>query len=128
MENASKALLIAGAILLVIAIIAIGMAILGMGEGTVEDVASNMGGLSVQAYNAKITPYLDKELSKREFNDLKAIAKNMGIDMTDARYDTLGASAPSTAQKNNIAIAVDYYEDGKIKNIEFNGTKYGPTN
>lgn len=127
MENASKALLIAGAILLVIAIIAIGMAILGMGESTVEDVASNMGGLSVQAYNAKITPYLDKELSKREFNDLKAIAKNMGIDMTAARYDTLGASAPSDAQKNNIAIAVDYYEDGKIKNIEFNGTKYGPT-
>ena len=73
MENASKALLIAGAILLVIALIAIGMMVLGQGQNVVENTNQNMSGLSAQATNDQYMPYLDKDLSASEYNSLRAM-------------------------------------------------------
>ena len=53
MENASKALLIAGAILLVIAIIAIGMVILGQGQDVVDKTGGQIDAMSVNAHNSQ---------------------------------------------------------------------------
>ena len=55
MENASKALIIAGAILLAIAIIGIGMYVFQMASSTINQ--SNMSGQEVDAYNAEFIKY-----------------------------------------------------------------------
>ena len=55
MENASKALIIAGAILLSIAIIGIGMAVYQMAASTINQ--AKMSGQEIDAYNAKFIKY-----------------------------------------------------------------------
>ena len=51
MENASKALIIAGAILLSIAIIGIGMAVFQMASGTIS--SANMSAQEIEAFIAE---------------------------------------------------------------------------
>ena len=58
MENASKALLIAGAILICILLIAIGMYIYNSAQGTIQTAASQMGQQEKEMYNAMIRKYL----------------------------------------------------------------------
>lgn len=55
MENASKALIIAGAILLSIAIIGIGMYVYNMASSTVNQ--ANMSAQEIEAYNAEFHKY-----------------------------------------------------------------------
>ena len=58
MENASKALIIAGAILLSIAMIGIGMAVFQMASSTINQ--ANMSGQEIDAYNAEFIKYQGK--------------------------------------------------------------------
>ena len=60
MENASKALIIAGAILLSIAIIGIGMYVYQMAAGTLEK--TNLSAQQVTAYNADFDKYEGKQM------------------------------------------------------------------
>ena len=57
MENASKALLIAGAILIVILLIGIGMLIYSRSTGVVDIAAGTMSAQEIQAFNSQFTPY-----------------------------------------------------------------------
>lgn len=57
MENGSKALLIAGAILLVVVIIGIGMAVMNNANTSVNDSMSSMSTQEIDAYNAKYAMY-----------------------------------------------------------------------
>ena len=57
MENASKALLIAGAILLCILIIAIGMFIYNSAQSTITDTMSTLSTQEVDAFNNQFTSY-----------------------------------------------------------------------
>lgn len=58
MENASKALLIAGAILICILLIAIGMYIYNSAQGTIQTAAGQMGQQEKEMYNAMIRKYI----------------------------------------------------------------------
>ena len=55
MENASKALIIAGAILLSILLISLGIMVYNNAKGTVND--ANLDSENAQTFNAKFTPY-----------------------------------------------------------------------
>ena len=57
MENASKALLIAGAILLAILIIAIGMFIYNSANSTIQDSMTNMSTQEIEAFNNEFNTY-----------------------------------------------------------------------
>ncbi len=57
MENASKALLIAGAILIVILLIGIGMLIYSKSTGIVDTATNAMSDQEIQAFNSQFTPY-----------------------------------------------------------------------
>ena len=61
MENASKALLIAGAILLCILIIAIGMFIYNSASSTITDSMSTLSTQEVDAFNNQFTSYEGKQ-------------------------------------------------------------------
>ena len=55
MENASKALIIAGAILLAIVIISLGLVVVNNTRGTAD--SANLNEQEIQTFNAKFTPY-----------------------------------------------------------------------
>ena len=57
MENASKALLIAGAILICILLIAIGMYIYNSAQSTIQTAAGQMGQQDKEMYNSMIKKY-----------------------------------------------------------------------
>ena len=61
MENASKALIIAGAILLAILIIGLGIFIYRQAANTVSD--TGMDQLAIQQFNAQFENFLDKEIT-----------------------------------------------------------------
>ena len=86
MENASKALLIAGAILLVIAIIAIGMAIFGQAQNVINDTATQMDGLTVSAHNNQFEGYLNKDIKGTQVREAIIKAASYNTKITDGNF------------------------------------------
>ena len=69
MENASKALIIAGAILLSILIIGLGMTIYQKASGAMS--GADLGGTQVQTYNAEFFGSHGMSISCKNTNDIK---------------------------------------------------------
>ena len=69
MENASKALIVAGAILVSILIVSLGVMIFNSMSGTAKKMA-NMDEQEIAAFNSKITPYLGQNISGSQVNAL----------------------------------------------------------
>ena len=68
MENASKALIIAGAILLSILIISLGILIFSQAQDTINSI--NMSEQEVMAFNNKFTPYEGEKIRGSQVNAL----------------------------------------------------------
>lgn len=68
MENASKALLIAGAILLAILLISLGIIVFNRAKGTVTD--ANLDQETAQAFNTKLIQYCGNNKSADDMNNL----------------------------------------------------------
>ena len=69
MENASKALIIAGAILVSILIVSLGVMIFNSMSGTARKMA-NLDEQEIATFNSKITPYLGESISGSQVNAL----------------------------------------------------------
>ena len=63
MENASKALIIAGAIILSILIIALGMAVFNMASNPAQDAAASIESQAAQAFNSTFEPYIKTNIT-----------------------------------------------------------------
>ena len=74
MENASKALLIAGAILICILLIAIGMYIYNSAQSTIQTAAGQMGQQDKEMYNSMIKKYLG---NSRKGSDVKQMIEDI---------------------------------------------------
>ena len=61
MENASKALIIAGAILLSILIIAVGIYIFNNAQGTIDESIASMNTQEIEGFNSQFTSYSNKQ-------------------------------------------------------------------
>ena len=109
MENASKALLIAGAILLVIALIAIGMMILGQGQDVATNAADNMDALAVQAYNQQFTVYAGRTLSAMDVENLKGLCAANNVAWQDAAGNANFATGD--------VVTFTYGADGRINAV-----------
>lgn len=69
MENASKALIIAGSILVAIMVISLGVLVFNkMGNSAKE--SANMDKQEIAAFNSKITPYIGNSISGSQVNAL----------------------------------------------------------
>ena len=66
MENASKALLIAGSILIVILLIAFGMKVFNSTSGTKDQVEGTMQTTEMAMFNNKFVPYLGENRSRSD--------------------------------------------------------------
>ena len=76
MENASKALIIAGAILLAILIISLGIMILGKAQDTIN--GSGMTQAEVQAFNEKFTKYEGSQRGSSVRSLIQEVVSNNG--------------------------------------------------
>ena len=100
MENASKALIIAGAILLAILIIGLGIFIYRQAANTVSD--TGMDQLAIQQFNGQFENYLDK---------------NMSGTTAKALIDTINANNAGKKYKATVAAENGKTSAGMIKKI-----------
>ena len=97
MENASKALIIAGAVLLSILIIAIGMAIYNGAAGNVESAASGMTQQDIQAYNGRFENYIGTNIRGSQVKSLISL-----LNTTNQANSNDGIARPPIAFSTNI--------------------------
>ena len=78
MENATKALLIAGSILIAILLIAMGVKIFNSTSGTTQSAQSTMDATAITTFNSQFTGFLNKNLTIAQVSSLeqKIIASN----------------------------------------------------
>ena len=106
MENASKALIIAGAILLSILLISLGILVYNNAKGTVSD--SNLDSEAAQTFNTKISQYCGKKKNSNDMNGLvSAISASNGAQKGKADQHFIAISIDSS-------IANTYYTGGSI--------------
>lgn len=102
MENASKALIIAGAILLAIIIIAMGMLVVNQGRSTASE--ANLDAETAQAFNTKISQYCGTAKTGSTMNSLMdVISSSNGAQKGKSSphyvsFDTSGCTSGTTKQ------------------------------
>lgn len=147
MENASKALLIAAAVLIVILLIAMGVRVFNSTSGTTDSLESTMSSTEVVAFNNKFTGYLgtqstakaktlvnmvlannQKSAHKIEINyriyEKKDVSYSTGDEPREVSQNTGTATGLLTNLSNTIyskvVISIEEYDNnGYIKVIKF---------
>lgn len=102
MENASKALIMAGAVLVAILIVSLGVVIFNNFSKSVKDNA-NMDEQEIANFNSKLTPYMGDSISGSQVNALIQLV--ISIDKSAVSSNELGRGVkityPSTNGDNN---------------------------
>lgn len=128
MENASKALLIAGSVLIVILLIAVGVRIFNSTHGTAESVETTMSATEIATFNNKFIAYAGKKKSAAQAKALAnvVIANNATNATHTVSFDTKTSASDITNYVANLSgsgtISVDdENQDGLIDKITTNG-------
>ena len=105
MENASKALIMAGAILVAILIVSLGVLIFNNFSKSVKDSA-NMDEQEIANFNSKLTPYIGDNISGSQVNALIQLV--ISINTSAHNSNELGKGVkityPSTSGENTISL------------------------
>lgn len=117
MENASKALIIAGAILLAILIISLGIMILGKAQDTIN--GSGMTQAEVQAFNEKFTKYEGKQRGSSVRSLIQEVVSNNG---TQENIDSGRLVAVQGNSTNAAGISVSNTKVSGTSNIKNTAT------
>ena len=120
MENASKALIIAGAILLSILIIAIGMYIYNSSQNSIQTAGSQISAQEVSSFNQTWEMYEGTQTG----SNVKALISKMAANATQnaeeaTRLPNLYYEATSAQQNNNGTIVNS--KIGNAKNVNVSG-------
>lgn len=130
MENATKALLIAGSVLIVILLIAFGMRIFNSTSGTADQVEGTMQTTEMAMFNNKFLPYIGKNKSKTDVISLVNIVNSNNavdsvhavtvtvIDTTSGFAGTLIQSATNLSNLDKYQIEFETFNNGYVQNIK----------
>ena len=123
MENASKALIIAGAILVSIMIVSLGVLLFNRMQKPVIDMA-NMDEQEIAAFNSKITPYLGNTISGSQVNALiqYIISNDIACVQSGETYKAITIVFPISGGTNTINI--DNINSPGTKRVETGANKY----
>ena len=128
MENASKALLIAGSILITILLIAVGLKIFNSTAGTTEATKTTMDATAVSVFNSQFIPYVGKNKTRAEAIALanKIVASN-AVNKEHQVIFVVKNSASSAVGTYNLtsSAVIGYLNDKPQYNITF--TSYSTT-
>ena len=100
MENATKALLIAAAILITIIIISIGITVVNQGQASIEQIGSGMSEAENTAFNAKFNSFAS---GTKNASDIKRLIDAVSLnnstekDSGNGRFVAIGYKASRTA-------------------------------
>lgn len=83
MENATKALLIAAAVLVAIIIISLGVAIVSSAKGQVDQASTALSGAEIDAFNSKFDNYEGDSISGTRVNALINAVFSHNLTETD---------------------------------------------
>ena len=132
MENASKALIIAGAILLAILLISLGIMIFNQAQDTVSN--SGMSEAEITAFNNKFLKYEGNQKGTMVKSMIQEVlATNANVDVNGGLTVTVvfsGTNAPAQSttpstskiiNKNSYSVKLDY-SDGRVNKITIDGT------
>ena len=102
MENASKALIIAGSILIAIMIISLGIVIFNRFGNSAKKMA-NMDKQEIAAFNSKITPYVGNHVSGTQVNTLLqyCLSVNMSAKQSGNTYQAISVEGATTLDKDS---------------------------
>ena len=117
MENASKALIIAGAILLAILIIGLGVFIYRQAAGVID--TGTMDQLAVNQFNAQFEPYLNNNVSGSNVKQLvKTIVSSNRSAEDDSKKVTINGCEVTS---NNFT---SYYKSGTTYSVQVEDSGY----
>ena len=109
MENASKALLIAGSVLIVILLIAVGVRVFNSTQGTTDSVETTMNATEIAMFNNKFLQHVGANKSKAQAVSLlnQVIANNSStsnhrVYVTLQKDGTTNGAAHMVSDINNI--------------------------
>ena len=108
MENASKALIIAGAILLAILIIGLGIFIYRQAANTVSD--TGMDQLAIQQFNAQFTQYDSKTVSGGSARALYDTVVNNNNTDTEKRFVSLNLVAKTADEQKILFLLIQMHQ------------------
>ncbi len=121
MENASKALIIAGAILLSILLISLGIMIFNQAQDTVGSI--NMSEQEIQAFNNKFTPYEGNNKRGTEVNALIQLVRANNQAASDDGATEKIITIKSTKQGVNVntngSVVTGTVTTGSTYTVEF---------
>ena len=125
MENASKALIIAGAVLVAIVIISMGVYLISSNQKTVEIGAETADTVAINTFNATFEKYSGK-IKGSTLKQLYIDVKTSNSKLEDSRKITINGKQTtqdlSTAQSNinpytEYKVSIDYYDNGYVSTI-----------
>lgn len=133
MENAAKALIIAGAILISIVLITFGVMILGQGSSVIKD--ASMSETEVSTFNAKFTSFEGSKVRGSKVNSLinTVIQNNLSQDDDGKKVSITGSITVDTKDTDSSGkkadtgktyeVICEYSENGLINTITVKETK-----
>lgn len=107
MENASKALIIAGSILIAIMIVSLGVVIFNNMENTAKN-AANMDKQEIENFNSKLTPYIGQNISGSQVNALIQLVisiDNSAVNSSDTKKIVSIEYPLEAGGKNTISVS-----------------------
>ena len=114
MENASKALIIAGAILISILLISIGIILINSGKDITETGTSGMNSQKIQTFNAQFTAYEGRKRGS-ELRGLQSLVNASNASDSEHQVALTGWDANLVATRNyNVTLT---YTNGYVSAI-----------
>lgn len=137
MENASKALIIAGAILISILLISIGILVMNSTNGVTDTMTGQMDATAIQSFNSKFEQYAGNNKRGSDVKSLISVVSSSNAANQDnpdmqvlingvsdqAALSTLQNDVKSTARYNITVVRDDI--TGLVHTIEFNTSSGG---
>ena len=128
MENASKALIIAGAILISILIISLGVLVYNQASSTVNK--ANLNSQEAQAQNSKFESYFGTDVTATEVKNLLSEVRTNNLTASrNEESATIGvfyASKNYTGAKEDFISTADTFDPNKIKKDLFDKAVFTP--
>ena len=135
MENASKALIIAGAILIAILLISVAVIIINSTGSMQDRVGKSSDTMEIQTFNSNFTVYEGENVSASQVRALLSLVKssnaaNDAKTTADPKFVKLEGSTTTASSVVNTAtytVEADYGADGYVNKITINknGTTTG---
>ena len=122
MENASKALIIAGAILIAILLISVGIIVMNNTNKPIDAAASQSDSQALEIYNAKFSAYIGADQSAQSVKSLLTVAAAASVnvykdnDSGDAT-STTNFTTSDIKTGSTYTVRPVYNTDGKITSL-----------